>query len=293
MTATNGTKSPSAKSTKTVINSTQAKPITKSVTSISNSRRRGPSPAVNGHRDLDKLKSRTASPSDNGHTRGVNRSVVDPAEVTVGVGMDDDSSDPSSDDESDSQSDNGSDNESDDESDKPDDESDTDSDGQSNDGAGSDDESADDFFDSTAVTPSEEACSKFIQKYTENCSQVKVIQNWRAFDRERGRIMAKAVLRNLRSGLSEGISDCHRRNEIKGRYIGKKKNDLFEASFGKKHLWPGDLPEYRHENMKQEFINWMKIFGWEVKDASFRLEGNDCISLHWEIKVPKYLENNN
>jgi hypothetical protein len=288
MTATNGTKSPGAKSTKTVINSTQAKPIAKPVTFISNSLRRVPSPAVNGHRDLVKVKSRKASPSDNGHTIGVNRSVVGPAEVTHGEVMDDNSSDPSSDDESDNESNSVSD----DESDKPDDESDTASDGQSNDGAGSDDESADDFFDNTAVTPSEELYSKFIQKYTENCSQVKVIQNWRAFDRERGRLMAKDVLRNLRSGLSAGVHGWHRSKEIQGRYIGRKKHDLFEYSFGKKHLWQGDLPEYRHENMKQEFINWMKIFGWEVEYASFRLEGKDCIRLHWEIKVPKYLENN-
>ena len=127
MTATNWTKSQIAKSMKPVINSTQAKPITKSVTFISNSRRRGPSPTLNGHRDLDKVKRRTASTS-NGHTSRVN-----PAEVTVGEVMDDDSSHPSSDDE-----------ESDDESDKLDDESnttsDTESDGQSN------DESADDFF---------------------------------------------------------------------------------------------------------------------------------------------------
>ena len=109
---------------------------------------------MNGHRDLDKLKSRTASPSDNGHTSRVN-----PAEVTVGEVIDDDSNHPSSDDESDGHSD-----------------------------KESGDESADGFFDNTAVAPSEEVYSKFIQKYTENCSQVKVIQNWRAFDRERGRI---------------------------------------------------------------------------------------------------------
>ena len=213
---------------------------------------------MNGHRDLDKLKSRTASPSDNGHTSRVN-----PAEVTVGEVIDDDSNHPSSDDESDGHSD-----------------------------KESGDESADGFFDNTAVAPSEEVYSKFIQKYTENCSQVKVIQNWRAFDRERGRIMAKMVLRSLRSGLSEGATAWHRRKETKGHYIGKK-NRAFENSFGKKHLWPGDLPEYRHENMKQEFINWMKIFGREVEYASFISEGNDCIRLHWEIEVSKYLENNN
>lgn len=67
-------------------------------------------------------------------------------------------------------------------------------------------------------------------------------------------------------------------------------------SCGKRPFWPGDLPEFRLENIRQEFVKWMKMFGWEVEEVIFDLtkeEKKDLVYLWWKVKVPENWHNDN
>ena len=147
-------------------------------------------------------------------------------------------------------------------------------------------ESADDSLINTRSRTRDEieqVHSKFIQKYSKSCSQKKVLQNWRAFDKERGRRMAKVALKHLKSGFDSGSFAWTRK---KGGYYVGTKNGFFGNSYGTRDFWPGRLPEARLENIKQEFIKWMKVFGWEVDEVTLNLE-DDKLVFDWEIEVPE------
>jgi hypothetical protein len=60
---------------------------------------------------------------------------------------------------------------------------------------------------------------------------------------------------------------------------------------GTKFIWPGDLPKFRLENIRREFISWMNTFGWETEDVTFSVEDENKLEWNWEIKVPEDWQN--
>lgn len=188
MTAKNVTKIPTkildAKPTKTAINSTKAKTISKpAVVSPASSQRK--SAAANTSPGVKQSQICTPSPSDNGRQIQVNRQtdVVGRASInSIGSGNDNSDDDDYTREDSDIELDDYSRNDS----------------------------------DCIPHNVIKEFYPKFIQEYSASCSQGKVLQEWRGFDKERGRRMAKRVLDLLKSGRNSACISWHRSEEPKG-----------------------------------------------------------------------------
>jgi hypothetical protein len=264
MTATNVTKSPDAKPTKTAINSTTAKTISKSAVAPPASSQRKSSPA-NTSPGVKESQICTPSPSDSGRQIQVNRQTDVVARASINsIESENDSSD------------------------------DDDYTHQDSDAELGDDPRDDSQYISHKVI--EEFYPKFIEKYSVSCNQAKILQEWRVFDKERGRRMAKIALDSLKSGIHSAWNEWSRNKEVKGRYVGVR--DEYGNSFGQRPCWPGDLPEFRLENIRQEFVKWMKMFGWEVEDVTFDLidgeeRKEDTVSFWWTVTVPENWQNDN
>jgi hypothetical protein len=76
------------------------------------------------------------------------------------------------------------------------------------------------------------------------------------------------------------------------------KAEFWGNSFGQRPFWPGDLPQFRLENIRQEFVKWMKMFGWEVEDVNFELiageeRKEDKVDFCWTVTVPENWQNDN
>jgi len=265
MTATNEKKSPDAKPTKTAINSTKAKTISKSGVAPPASSQRKSSPA-NTSPGVKESQICTPSPSDNGRQIQVNRQTDVGARASINsIESENDSSD-------------------------DDDYSQQDSDAELG-----DDPRYDSLYISRKVI--EEFYPKFIEKYSASCNQEKILQDWRAFDKERGRRMAKVALDILKSGIHSAQNEWSRSTEVKGRYVGIV-DSSWGNSLGRRPFWPGDLPKFRLENIKQEFVKWMKMFGWEVEDVTFELidgeeRKEDKVDFWWTVTVPENWQNDN
>lgn len=157
----------------------------------------------------------------------------------------------------------------------------------------SDVDSDDDYFDNSNAQTREEveqSRAKFIEKYSKSCMQAKVFEGWRDFDKDQGRRWAKGALKEIKSGSTFGQVEWRRSQKRKGRYIGFR-NNTYGNSVGKRPYWPGDLPEFRFSNIKQEFVSWMKIFGWEVDTVTLTMEeateaADDKLCWEWSIKIP-------
>lgn len=151
----------------------------------------------------------------------------------------------------------------------------------------SDVDSGDDYFHNSNA--------KFVEKYSKSCIQAKIFEAWRDFDKDQGRQWAKTALKHIKSGFTSCRFEWRRSQERKGRYVGFRHNTSGN-SVGKRPYWPGDLPDFRIENIKQEFINWMKIFGWEVDTVKLTMEeaaeaADDKLLLEWSIKIPESWQN--
>ena len=273
MTATNETKSPDAELTKTAINSTKAKTISKSaVASPASSQRK--SSAANTSPDIKETQICTPPPSDSGRQIQVNRQTDVVARASINsIGSENDSSD-------------------------DDDYTHQDSDAELGD---------DHRDDSQSISHKviEEFYPKFIEKYSVSCNQEKILQDWRAFDKERGRRLAKQALDVLKSGLDSCSDKWLRSEQVKGRYVGvNSKDGMFGNSIGKRPFWLGDLPKFRLENIRREFVKWMEMFGWQVEKVIFdskkkeeeeeddEEDDDDTIYFEWKVKVPENWHNN-
>lgn len=135
----------------------------------------------------------------------------------------------------------------------------------------------------------EEVWNKFSQKYSKSHMQNIVFQDWQVFDKEYARQLVKDSLRGLKSGIHEGTWTMIREE---GRLWVDQKNGTWDDSMiGTKFIWPGDLPKFRLENIRREFISWMNTFGWETEDVTFSVEDENKLEWNWEIKVPEDWQN--
>ena len=116
-----------------------------------------------------------------------------------------------------------------------------------------------------------------------------ILQEWQIFDKEYARIMAKDALRCLKSGINEGGIAFIR----EGRQWVDRKNGTWDSSMmGTKFVWLGDLPKFRLENIRREFISCMNTFDWEIEALTFSVKGNgDRLEWIWKIKVPENWQN--
>jgi hypothetical protein len=136
----------------------------------------------------------------------------------------------------------------------------------------------------------EEVWNKFAQKYSKSHMQSIVLQDWQVFDKEYARKLAKDALKSLKSGIHEGGIATFREE---GEGWVDRKNETWDSStLGTKFVWPGDLPKFRLENIRREFISWINTFGWVIEAVTFSVtDDEDSLEWNWEIKVPENWQN--
>jgi len=87
------------------------------------------------------------------------------------------------------------------------------------------------------------------------------------------------------------VAACNE-DETDSSWVCRAKETSTLQNLGNRLFWLGDLQKFRHENIKVEFVNWMKTFGWEIKfvvDAKYHREY--ISDVYWNIKVPEGWQN--
>jgi len=150
-----------------------------------------------------------------------------------------------------------------------------------------DSERKSDDKDSSSSVDYQESWNKFAQSYSKSHMQSIILQEWQIFDKEYARIMAKDALRCLKSGINKGRI-AFIREEGKQQWVDRKNGTWDSLMMGTKFIWLGDLPKFRLENIRREFISCMNTFDWELEALTFSVKDDgDRLEWIWKIKVPE------